>query len=665
VSTRASLADHAAQGLAAGALFGGLDVLLVHLYAPGVHATEWLLLAWITVGLFGTAAGFALGAALRLVAGRRADWRGFELSTLGALLVVYGLVLLVINIHVLRVLPGDLLSAPVLGANAAIAAALAASIRLARARTQSGRSVLARVMNPRGSWTVVSIWLLAMGAFAGALHLDARGLAAPSETAGDRRDVLWIVMDTTRADAVLIPGATPSLERLAGGGARFENAYAAASWTLPSHASMFTGTYPSRHGLTGLTARFVSGEERQGRGPHFVQGRLSERTIADVFRAAGYATVGFSENPWVSPGTGLATGFEQFQESWDLPGRNGTLFERVLKQARIAGLLPATHTHRTVASVRRWLRKRDPRRPFFAFVNFLEAHAPYAPPSAFAPQGARARSPSPALRRAAEDPLSYVAGEADLDVDELAALRALYQAEVTSLDAEIGELLTFLEASELLANSIVVVTSDHGENFGWQGLASHAFALNEALIRVPLIVHAHGIIPPARSIAHAVSLVDLFPTLLALCGVPFEHPDRLQGLSLVPLLEAEPEPESELARRSILAEDAENRALLDVAQKDYPAHDWSRYARSLQSIMHEGVKYVRASDGSHDLYDLAHDPDEHANLIDEKATLATELAALLEQQVRITMADGRPEDEPAEMLDLAVQDRLRSLGYID
>jgi arylsulfatase A-like enzyme len=577
VSTRASLADHAAQGLAAGALFGGLDVLLVHLYAPGVHATEWLLLAWITVGLFGTAAGFALGAALRLVAGRRADWRGFELSTLGALLVVYGLVLLVINIHVLRVLPGDLLSAPVLGANAAIAAALAASIRLARARTQSGRSVL----------------------------------------------VLWIVMDTTRADAVLIPGATPSLERLAGGGARFENAYAAASWTLPSHASMFTGTYPSRHGLTGLTARFVSGEERQGRGPHFVQGRLSERTIADVFRAAGYATVGFSENPWVSPGTGLATGFEQFHESWDFPGRNGTLFERVLKQARIAGLLPATHTHRTVASVRRWLRKRDPRRPFFAFVNFLEAHAPYAPPSAFAPQGARARSPSPALRRAAEDPLSYVAGEADLDVDELAALRALYQAEVTSLDAEIGELLTFLEASELLANSIVVVTSDHGENFGWQGLASHAFALNEALIRVPLIVHAHGIIPPARSIAHAVSLVDLFPTLLALCGVPFEHPDRLQGLSLVPLLEAEPEPESELARRSILAEDAENRALLDVAQK------------------------------------------EHANLIDEKATLATELAALLEQQVRITMADGRPEDEPAEMLDLAVQDRLRSLGYID
>jgi MFS family permease len=142
VSTRASLADHAAQGLAAGALFGGLDVLLVHLYAPGVHAPGWLLLAWITVGLFGTAAGFALGAALRLVAGRRADWRGFELSTLGALLAVYGLVLLVINIHVLRVLPGDLLSAPVLGANAAIAAALAASIRLARARTQSGRSVL-------------------------------------------------------------------------------------------------------------------------------------------------------------------------------------------------------------------------------------------------------------------------------------------------------------------------------------------------------------------------------------------------------------------------------------------------------------------------------------------------------------------------------------------
>jgi arylsulfatase A-like enzyme len=653
------------QGLAAGALFGGLDLGLAHHYAPGVHSTALVLLAWIAFGLLGAAAGFALGAALRFAAARRPDRRGVESGTLCTLLIWWGLALLVINFHVLRVRPWDLFSAPVLATNAAVAVALALSIRYARARTEAGLSVVSGLVNPRVRWTVVSVWLVAMGAFAAALHLEARGLAAQSETAGERRDVLWIVMDTTRADAVLVPGATPSLDRLAEGAARFENAYAAASWTLPSHASMFTGTYPSRHGLTGLAARFAQAREGKGGGRHFVQGRLRERTISDVFRAAGYATVGFSENPWVSPGTGLAQGFEEFYDTWAFPGRNATVFERVLKQARIAGLRRATHTRRTVASLEHWLRQRDPNRPFFAFVNFLEAHAPYAPPAAFAPRNAGAREPSPALRRAAENPLSYVAGEADLDVDDLAAWRALYQAEVTSLDAEIGELLTFLEASELLANSIVVVTSDHGENFGWQGLADHAFALNEALIRVPLILHAPGIVSPGRSVTLAVSLVDLFPTFLAMCDVPFEQPHRLQGRSLVPLLEAEPEPTSPLVRRSILAEDAENRVLLEAARKDYPAHDWTRYARSLQSILHEGVKYVRASDGGHSLYDLENDPDEHTNLISERAALARGLADLLERQIGLSIGDGAHEDEGLETLDSAVEEQLRALGYVD
>jgi arylsulfatase A-like enzyme len=657
MSNGAPLKDHAVQGLAAGALFGGLDAGIAHYHAPGVHPPGWLLLACVAFGLLGALAGTALGGALRLAAARRPRWRP---AALGARLTLFGLVLLVVNLHILRVMPGELFSLVVLGVNAGLLVALGIAVRTATARGETGESRLAGKRFRRG---VVSAWLVALAAFAAFLHLDARGLAARSEETGGR-NVLWIVMDTTRADSVLVPGATPALERLAAGGARFENAYSAASWTLPSHASMFTGTYPSRHGLTGLSASFVGGRPGQDRGRHLVQRKLRETTVASVFGAAGYATTGFSENPWVSRGTGLAIGFEEFYDTWDYPGRNASVFERAWKRARISGLVPGTHTRRTVAALERWLRERDASRPFLAFVNFLEPHAPYAPPAAYAPPIAPP-APSSALGKAAHDPLSYVAGQADLDAEGLAALRALYDAEVTSLDAEIGTLIEFLEDSELLADTIVVVTSDHGENFGWQGLASHAFAVNEALIRVPLVVHAPGIVPSGRSIDLPVSLIDLFPTLTALCDLPFDHAERLQGRSLLPLLESDADPGPELAGRSIFAEDAENRALLDVAMKDYPEHDWSPYERSLQSILREGVKYVRGSDGEQALYDLAEDPDEQSDLLWERAALASELAEKLEHQVRLNVIDAKTGDDEVEALDPEVLERLRSLGYVD
>jgi arylsulfatase A-like enzyme len=295
----------------------------------------------------------------------------------------------------------------------------------------------------------------------------------------DRPSFLLFVMDTTRWDAVSAYGAavgtTPELDRLAGAGARFTRAYAQAPWTLPSHASMFTGLTPHHHRL-GWKRRRVS---------------AYTPTLADVLAADGYETVGFSENVWISDLSGLDRGFSHFTLT---APKN---FEKIQN--------PGPPLAEAFSS---WLAGRKNDRPFFAFVNVMGAHKPLEARSELLPAGTEAEDIELLIRDSGEYNCNTAGRERDMKL-----LRDLYLAGVADNDRQLAELRRMLAERGLPKNLITIVTADHGEQLGEHGLVDHQFSVREALVRVPLVVHGLAGVR-AAVVDGPVALVDLFPSIL-------------------------------------------------------------------------------------------------------------------------------------------------------
>ena len=273
---------------------------------------------------------------------------------------------------------------------------------------------------------------------------------------------------------------------LAASGDHAPLAYAPSSWTVPSHAAMFAGALPRALGLGQAPGGTPAGVRD-------VVQRLGPRLLPTVLRRAGYTTVGASCNSWISPATGFDTGFDRFDrvtlpraEVYDQGGVAGSL--RWLWHGARAQLDDGAEA--VAGRVRDWFDGWDGRQPFFWFVNLVECHSPYLPP--------RPWNDLPLVQRlrAARDVPRYQSLEAvwrhnttgePVAPVALERMRHLYGRSIAALDAWIGRILELLDARGVLDDTIVIVTSDHGENFGEGGLIGHAFSLDERLIRVPLV----------------------------------------------------------------------------------------------------------------------------------------------------------------------------------
>lgn len=303
--------------------------------------------------------------------------------------------------------------------------------------------------------------------------------------------VVVLTLDTTRRDALgafgAPAGATPRLDRFARGATVYRRASSSTSWTLPAHASLFTGLYPVEHGA-GVTRDLLARDFET----------LAERL------GARYVTAGLAGGALLRHGYGVGQGFGLYEvpERWETPGR--ALADRALDLlAELDGL------------------------PLFLFVNLFDPHYPYLPPadSPRAPELAAAAARIPAGSRWRE--LARGSGEAWRDLLEgriapeaagVAALRAGYAAEVAEADRQAGRILDELERRGLLDAALVVVASDHGEFLGERGLFSHSARLDPELVDIPLIVKYPGQ-RDGRAVDLPVSLVDLFPTVLRAGGV--------------------------------------------------------------------------------------------------------------------------------------------------
>ncbi|HET6165168.1 MAG TPA: sulfatase-like hydrolase/transferase [Planctomycetota bacterium] len=270
--------------------------------------------------------------------------------------------------------------------------------------------------------------------------------------------IVLFTLDTTRADHLGCYGCaaakTPRLDALAKSAVRFESARTTCPITLPAHSSMMTGLAPFRHGVRD-NAGF----------------RLDEAhaTLAELLHAAGYATAGFVASTVLGRASGIAQGFDVFEEP-----KRGTAAEMIY---------PSLRAPEVNARVRAWLARRDPARPFFLWVHYYDPHAPYEPPPEFA---AGAATP--------------------------------YDGEISAVDAAVGEVLDALAEIDRDDRLLTIVTADHGEGLGFRGEATHSIYLYEPLVRVPLLVKWPG--GPAGAVrADAVSGVDVFPTVLEAAGV--------------------------------------------------------------------------------------------------------------------------------------------------
>jgi len=430
-------------------------------------------------------------------------------------------------------------------------------------------------------------------------------------------------MDTTRYDAMSANGnpapTTPVFDRLAAAGLRYATAYAQANWTVPSHASLFTGLLPRQHGMVGL----------QGRLPDDVT------TIAQRLGAAGYETVGITENAWLQERNGLARGFERF-----------TVLEPEALQRGDALL----------GALKDWLAARAGDRPFFLFVNVMDAHWEYKvrAENPFLPSGVDAAAAS----AVPQEPSRYLC-QRDPHTRELAVLHGLYLGGVAAADRKLGQVLEQLRAAPAHDPLVTVVTSDHGEHFGEHRLVSHNFGIYEELIHVPLVVHGLPGAPPGV-VRDAVQLADIAPSVLEWCGLPLPA-----GIASRPLPfrdGADPRPVfaeyTELQSREKIALPAAVAHLILTRDACTPE---DRLFGDMEAVIDYPRKLVRYADGSTALYDLSVDPGElHDRTPEQPAVVARLAAELAASAVRFPRHAG----DASRTLDPALAERLHALGYI-
>lgn len=415
-----------------------------------------------------------------------------------------------------------------------------------------------------------------------------------------RPSMFLIASDTLRSDRLSGYGyrhpTTPHLDVLAGHGTRYEKAYSAASYTLPSFASIFTSRYPSEH----------TAFERYRPLPRSVP------TFTRILNEAGYQTAAFVDGIYLAPEFGMNQGFEYYDNR---AGRVARIAPRVLE----------------------WLDRRDRNRPFFVFVHFYDAHAPYQSPPGFRDRF----DPNPDYDRLPqmkyEVPPQWLESLemwGRFEPEDIEHMNALYDGAVSWVDANLYRFLSGLSQRGLYVPSLIVFTSDHGEFLGEKGRFNHGRTLHEILLRVPLIIKWPGNERAGQVVDTPVSLLDLAPTLLDVAGIP--TPESWAGASLA---------RGAPAARALFAQLP---GLQLSAVVEYP------YKLVLQNQPAEPVVEV---------YDLERDPCESINLVSRNRQQTERLLDLLQGHT----AETAPlVDTLAWKTDLGseVVEQLRALGYV-
>lgn len=437
---------------------------------------------------------------------------------------------------------------------------------------------------------------LNLAAYAGcALALAVVGLHAPrwpspgpsaavASEQGRRHNVVLIMLDTVRADHLSCYGyarpTSPHLDRLAQQGVLFEDAIAPTSWTLPSLASVLTGLLPHQHGADWTEAMSAQ-----------------PMTLAEILKQQGYETAAFNANASFGlAGWGLDRGFDTYADAHDWLRHNlavtfagQSVYQAIFREFVSFNEFDHLNAGEINQQVLDWFRHRSGR-PYFLFINYMDAHRPYVPP---APYDRRfGRIPKPVLWHISQS-LEDGHWSRPVSPRERQSLIDGYDNSLSYLDEQIGDLLRVIDASPGAADTVVIVAGDHGEGFGEHGAYDHGWDLHREVLDVPLIIAGPGV-PAGRRVATSTELRRVFPTAIELALGNVNPVVREASLSRFWTSDGAPDPTPVVSELALLK------------PKKLPAAELS--------LCDAHWHYLLDSRGRAELYDRQADPAEQVNL---------------------------------------------------
>jgi len=437
-------------------------------------------------------------------------------------------------------------------------------------------------------------------------------------------NVLLVVMDTVRSDRLSLHGygrkTTVNLDRLAPRAIRFDQARSTAPWTLPSHVSMFTGLWPHQAAV---------GEDRPLGASH--------STLAEFLAARGYLTAGFVANTYFcNSWYGLGRGFAHYEDFYDedlVVSVTETLRSSSLGRClvRLVNLpLGGDRRRKDAARINRdfldWLSEQEKGRPFFAFLNFFDAHSPYLLPEGCDRRFGRAETAAELAVLQDWDNRP----KQNIPENEVTLVSDAYDDCIAYLDSQIGKLIDELERRGVLDNTLVIITSDHGEELGEHGLFGHGRSLYSQEVHVPLMILAPGDRAAGRIVGDPVSLRDLPATIVDLLGASGDSP--FPGNSLARYWKPGPG----------RLDPSTTAVLCEVALREKVSKNQNRapaWRGPMKSVVALGKTYIRNADGREELYDLLSDPADSRDLVE--SIDSTDSLARLRDTLQSLMANEK------------------------
>jgi len=454
-------------------------------------------------------------------------------------------------------------------------------------------------------------------------------------------NIILIIVDAARADHFSCYGynkeTTPNIDHIAKEGVLYEQAISPAGWTLPSHTSLFTGNYVSKHG--------VHNEN------HIFGTQLP--TMPEVLKNNGYHTVGFCTNDWISDATGLTRGFVEYHNY-----HFSNLTNKVKKVVSvIKNKGKDDRAFEINKDVKDWINDYLFDHPFFMFIHYGELHLPYHIPRPynrkFLPSGMTYRS----AIKVNQDPKAYYDELVQMNQRDFEISKGLYDSALAYVDDRVGQLYEFLEEKGILENTIFIITSDHGESLGDHQHFDHYYVLYDTLLKVPFIIRYPRVFSPGSREKNMVQTLDILPTLAEVLDLKDSGLEQMQGIPLTAGSSSKPPRTFTISERY---QDLKGR------KNSYPDRDLShlvKFERDRKiAIRTEKYKLIHSMNYKSELYDLENDPGEETNIIYEKEDIASQLRQSIDEW-RNSFTPAEIQGEEADFDDVA-RKRLEALGYL-
>jgi len=557
-------------------------------------------------------------------------------------------------------------------AAAALVIAVGAFWWLRRWVRRRGRAPVNRLLDVCAA-LALAFGLAASTAFVRSPLFDPGEYAVPAAKAAfpnsSQPNVLWVVLDTVRGDHTSLygypPATTPRLAEYAKGAIVFERAVSNGIWTLPNHASMFSGRSLRAHGAD------------------FRNARLDEEftTVAEVLRDHGYATAAFSNNPWVAPDTQITRGFDTVRVMYHLRhvtrSSVGWIFERLGLSPPFRWLDEDFGAALTNGLIDEWLNGRaTDDQPVFLFVNYMDAHLPYRVPGRYrrmflSPEQVR-RSFAISLsaygrivdavdRRFNFEDQAFFA-PADREI-----LKGQYDAGIRYLDDRVSELLAMFRERDMLDNTLVVIVSDHGEYLDQHGQWAHRMQAYQDLLNVVILLRAPGT-AAGRRISTPAQLSDLHGTVIAATvgtnGLAAE--DAGPGTSRVwPALDLFALASADAGATRIAVSEYNGDSPQNL-KRIRDRNDPVLSRRALPQVAAQDARYklLVTADGTQELFDVVEDPREDHDLLKIFPQHAERLGRYLAEWHERVPAHTPPADADSTGMAPEVIRALKSLGYL-